>query len=45
MDYTAITDAVDFAAVVAGVGAVAVAIAAILVAKRGARMLLSFLGR
>lgn len=45
MDYALISAAVDWADVLTAMGVVAVAIAGILVAKRGARMLLSFLGR
>jgi hypothetical protein len=45
MDYTTITDAIDFAGVVTGVGVAAVAIGGVLIAKRGARMLLSMIGR
>ncbi len=45
MDYTAITGAVDFADVLTGVGVVAALLAAVLVAKKGARTLLGFIGR
>lgn len=45
MDYTAITGAVDFAAVLTGLGVVAAAIAGVLIAIRGARILLSFVRR
>jgi hypothetical protein len=45
MDYALIAGAVDFTAVLAGLGLVAIAIAGIKVAKRGAGMLLSFIGR
>lgn len=45
MDYTAITTAVDWSAVITGVSAVAVALAGVLVAKRGAKLLLSMIGR
>lgn len=45
MDYTAITTAVDWSAVITGVGAVASLLAAVLAAKTGARKLLSFIGR
>lgn len=44
-DYSGITSAVDFGAVATGVIAVGALIAAVLVAKRGARMLLSMIGR
>lgn len=45
MDYTTITGAVDWAAVATGIGAVAALLAVILAAKRGAKLLLSFIGR
>jgi len=45
MDYTVITGAVDWADVLTGLGVVAAAIALLLVAKRGARLLLGFIGR
>ena len=45
MDYTTISAAVDWAAVITGIGTVAVALAGVLVAKRGARLLLSMIGR
>lgn len=45
MDFTTITDAVDWAGVLTGLGVVAVAIAGLLVAKRGARLLLGFIGK
>lgn len=45
MDFTAIADAVDWAGVLTGLGVVAVAIAGLLVAKRGAKILLGFIGR
>lgn len=44
-DYDAIVSAVDWADVITGIGAVAALIAAVLVVKRGARMLLSMIGR
>jgi hypothetical protein len=43
--YADIAGAVDFGTVIVGVGLIAVAIAAILVAKKGAHLLLGFLGR
>jgi hypothetical protein len=43
MDYTAITDAVDFVDVLIGIGAVAALLAVVLVGKKGARLLLSFI--
>lgn len=43
MDYEAITDAVDFADVLVGIGAVAALLAAVAVARKGARMLLGFI--
>lgn len=43
--YDAITDAVDFAAVATAVGVIAGLIAIALVAKKGARMVLSMIGR
>ncbi|MCF1185016.1 hypothetical protein L0E83_16410 [Marichromatium gracile] len=45
MDYTTITAAVDWSAVLTGIGTIAVAIAGLLVAKRGAKILLGFIGR
>jgi hypothetical protein len=45
MDYTLISGAVDWAAVLTGLGAVAVALAGLYVAARGARMLLGFIRR
>lgn len=45
MDYTVITGAVDWSGVVTGVGVVAAGLAAVLVAKTGARKLLSMIGR
>lgn len=41
----AIIATVDFASVVTGIGAVAAGVAVVLIAKRGARMLLSMIGR
>ena len=43
--YDAITDAVDFGAVATAVGVIAGLIAVALVAKKGARMVLSMIGR
>lgn len=43
--YDAITDAVDWADVITGIGAIAALIAAVLVVKRGAGMLLRMIGR
>jgi hypothetical protein len=40
MDYTAISGAVDFATVLTGMGAVALTLAGVLVARRGAGILL-----
>ncbi len=45
MDYTTISGAVDWSAVITGVGVVAAALAGVLVAKRGAKLLLSMIGR
>lgn len=45
MDYTAISDAADWAAVLTGIAAVGGALALVLVAKRGARALLGMIGR
>jgi len=45
MDYTVITGAVSFADVLTGIGAVAALLAAVLVARKGARYILSFIGR
>ena len=42
--YDAITDAIDWSDVVTGVAAVAALVAAVLVVKRGSRMLLSMIG-
>jgi hypothetical protein len=43
MDYTAITDAVDFASVITAVGVVAAALAGVYIAIKGANILLGFL--
>jgi len=43
MDYTAITGAVDFATLLTAVGTVAVSVAGLLLAVRGARVLLAFI--
>lgn len=43
--YAAITGAVDWDAVITGIGAVAALIAAVLVVKKGAKMLLGMIGR
>lgn len=40
---SAITSAVDFATVVTGIGAVAAAIALVMIAKKGAKMLLGMI--
>lgn len=45
MDYSAIAGAVDWQQMLLALGVIALAIAGILVAKRGAKMLLSFIGR
>lgn len=45
MDYDLISAAVVWTDVLTGMGAVAVALAGLLVAKRGAKMLLGFIGR
>ncbi|MES9961691.1 MAG: hypothetical protein ABW089_14770 [Sedimenticola sp.] len=45
MDYTAITTAVDWSGVLTGLGAVAVAVAGLAVAVRGARILVGFIRR
>ncbi len=42
---TAVTGAVDFAAIVGGIGTVAAAVALVLVASRGASMLLGAIRR
>lgn len=42
-DYQAIVDAVDWADVITGIGAIAALIAAVLIVRKGSRMLLSFL--
>jgi hypothetical protein len=44
-DYDAIVSAVDWADVITGIGAVAALVAAVLVVRRGVRMLLSMIGR
>lgn len=44
-DYTGITTAVDFSGVITGILAVAALIAAVLVVKRGVKMLLGMIGR
>jgi hypothetical protein len=43
MDFTVITDAVDWAGVLTGMGVVAAALAGVAVARKGARMLIDFL--
>lgn len=43
MDYTVITEAVDFADVLTGIGVVAAALALVNIAQTGARKLLGFL--
>lgn len=45
MDYAALTAAVDFSDALTAVGAVAVAIAGVLIGIRGVRLVLGFLGR
>lgn len=45
MDYTVISGAVDFTGVAVGIGAIAALLAVILTSKRGANILLSFIGR
>ncbi len=45
MDYTTITSAIDWSGVTTGVGVAAAALAVVLVAKKGAKLLLSFFGR
>lgn len=42
-DYDAIVAAVDWADVITGIGAIAALIAAVLIVRKGSRMLLSFL--
>lgn len=42
-DYQAIVDAVDWGDVITGIGAIAALIAAVLIVRKGSRMLLSFL--
>lgn len=44
-DYDAITAAVDWADVITGIAAIAALVAAVLVVKRGAKMLLGMIGR
>lgn len=44
-DYDAITGAVDFAQVAAGIGAIAALVAVVLVVKRGSGWLLRMIGR
>lgn len=44
-DYDAIVAAVDWGDVITGIGAVGALIAAVLVVRRGTRMLLSMIGR
>lgn len=44
-DFSTLTSSVDFSTVVTGVMAVAAALVGVLVAKRGAYILLSFIGR
>lgn len=45
MDYTAIAEAADWSDLLPYVGTIAAALAIVLVAMKGARKLLSFLGR
>lgn len=45
MDYSAITAAVSFADVMTALGTVAVAVAGVLLARRGANIILGFIGR
>ncbi|WP_200375327.1 hypothetical protein [Thiocystis violacea] len=45
MDYTAISGAVDWSAVLTAMGVIAVALAGLLIAKRGAKVLLAFISR
>lgn len=42
-DYSDITDAVDWSAVITGVGAIAALLAAVMVFRKGAKMLIGFL--
>lgn len=42
-DYDAIVDAVDWSAVITGIGAIAALIAAVLIVRKGSKMLLSFI--
>jgi hypothetical protein len=44
-DYSTITAAVDWSTVITGILAIAALIAAVLVVKRGAKMLLGMIGR
>lgn len=44
-DYDAIVAAVDWADVITGIGSVAALIAAVLVVKKGSKMLLGMIGR
>lgn len=44
-DYDAITAAVDWGDVITGIAAIAALVAAVLVVKRGAKMLLGMIGR
>lgn len=44
-DYAAITAAVDWSDVITGIAAIAALVAAVLVVKRGAKMLLGMIGR
>ena len=43
MDYTTITAAVDWTGVLAGIGAIAVTLAGLYVAVRGAKILIAFI--
>ncbi|MCU7812600.1 MAG: hypothetical protein KZQ77_15435 [Candidatus Thiodiazotropha sp. (ex Notomyrtea botanica)] len=45
MDYTALTTAVDYTALIAGLGGVAAVLAGLFVAIRGGRTFLSFIKR
>lgn len=42
-DYDAIVDAVDWSAVITGIGAIGALIAAVLIVRKGTKMLLSFI--
>ncbi|HTD72156.1 MAG TPA: hypothetical protein VK652_01415 [Steroidobacteraceae bacterium] len=44
-DYDAITAAVDWSDVISGIAAIAALVAAVLVVKKGAKMLLGMIGR